>query len=201
MNGVYISMLVFAFIGAITPGPVNIIATSTGANFGFARALPHVVGASVAYTLVVFLSGIGLSSMLLANPAMAISLQYLGAVFLLYMSYKIASAKPFESTSGIATKPPGLLSGMLVQGLNPKAWLVAMSGVSLFVIPYQPMALQLAVFCIISLVICFLCVGIWALSGQLISKYLANERRQLVFNITMGLLLSSTVITFFVERS
>ena len=192
-------MLVFAFIGAITPGPVNIIATSAGANFGFARALPHVAGASIAYASVVFASGIGLNTVLLANPEMAVGLRYLGAIFLLYMAFKIAVAKPADSNTGFIAKPPRFIEGLLIQSLNPKAWLVAMSGVSLFVIPYQPMLRQLIIFSLISLLICFLSVGCWALLGQFIRKFLANEQRQALFNIVMGLLLAGTVITLFIE--
>jgi threonine/homoserine/homoserine lactone efflux protein len=44
-------MSLFVLIGAITPGPVNIIATSSGVRFGFTRTLPHVLGAMISYTL------------------------------------------------------------------------------------------------------------------------------------------------------
>lgn len=197
---VFISMFIFALIGAISPGPVNIIATGTGANFGFMRALPHVLGATIAYTLIVFLVGIGLNEVLETYPQITVILQYLGGAFLLYMSYKIATAKPLSTDTVAEKKPPSLLEGALSQGLNPKAWLVSMSGVSLFVVANTPPALYLLIFCIISFVVCFIGVGSWAIIGHLIRKLLANERHQVVFNIVMGLLLSSTVLTIFVNQ-
>jgi len=197
---VFISMFIFALIGAISPGPVNIIATGTGANFGFMRALPHVLGATIAYTLIVFLVGIGLNEVLETYPQITVILQYLGGAFLLYMSYKIAMAKPLSTDAVAEKKPPSLLEGALSQGLNPKAWLVSMSGVSLFVVANTPPALYLLIFCLISFVVCFIGVGSWAIIGHLIRKLLANERHQMVFNIVMGLLLSSTVLTIFVNQ-
>lgn len=197
---VFISMFIFALIGAISPGPVNIIATGAGANFGFMRALPHVLGATVAYTLIVFLVGIGLNEVLETYPQITATLQYLGGAFLLYMSYKIATAKPLSDDAATEKQPPSMLEGALSQGLNPKAWLVSMSGVSLFVVANSPATLYLLVFCLISFVVCFVGVGSWAAIGHLIRKLLANERYQIAFNIVMGLLLSSTVLTIFANQ-
>lgn len=197
---VFVSMFIFALIGAISPGPVNIIATGAGANFGFLRALPHVLGATIAYTLIVFLVGIGLNEVLAAYPQITTSLQYLGGAFLLYMSYKIATSKPLTDDTTIKQRPPSLIEGALSQGLNPKAWLVSMSGVSLFVVANSPTALYLLAFCLISFVVCFLGVGTWAAIGHVIRKVLTNERHQVSFNIAMGLLLSSTVATIFMNQ-
>ncbi len=199
MATVLISMFIFALIGAISPGPVNIIATGAGANFGFRRALPHVFGATIAYTLIVFLVGVGLNKILETYPQITSTLQYLGGGFLLYMSYKIATAKPLTGTLILENKPPSLLEGALSQWLNPKAWLVSMSGITLFVSANSPASLYLLAFCVISFVVCFVGVGTWAAIGHVIRKYLSNERHQVIFNLVMGLLLSCTVITIFIN--
>ncbi|RRC98912.1 LysE family translocator [Amphritea balenae] len=199
MITVFFSMFIFALIGAISPGPVNIIATGSGANFGFWRTLPHVLGATIAYTLIVFLVGIGLNEVLLTYPQITEALQYLGGGFLLYMSWKIATARPSETETQVEQKPPNLVQGALAQGLNPKAWLVSMSGVSLFVVANSPASFYLLVFCLISFVVCFIGVGTWAAIGHLIRKLLANDRYQVAFNRVMGLLLSCSVITIFLN--
>lgn len=197
---VFISMFIFALIGAISPGPVNIIATGAGANFGFRRALPHVLGATVAYTLIVFLAGIGLNNVLATYPQITTAVQYMGGAFLLFMSFKIATAKPLEGISAHNKQPPSFVEGALAQGLNPKAWLVSMSGVSLFVTANAPASLYLLAFCLISFVVCLVGVGSWAALGHLIRKLLADKRHQIVFNVLMGLLLSSTVVSIFLNQ-
>jgi threonine/homoserine/homoserine lactone efflux protein len=85
MLAILFSMSVFALIGAITPGPVNIIATSSGVRFGFVRTLPHVSGATVSYTLIVALVGNGLHQLLSDHPQIIELLKYPGGGFLLYM--------------------------------------------------------------------------------------------------------------------
>lgn len=198
MMTVFVSMFMFALIGAISPGPVNIIATGTGATFGLRRALPHVMGATLSYTLIVFVVGIGLNGVLSQYPQITQGLQYIGSGFLLYMAVKIATAKPMTTEVTTAIKPPSMLEGALSQGLNPKAWLVSMSGVSLFVSANTPPSLYLLVFCVISFIVCLVSIGTWALLGELISRYLANHRRQVIFNFCMGLLLSSSVLLMWI---
>lgn len=190
---VFLSMFVFALIGAISPGPVNIIATGAGANFGFSRAIPHVLGATVAYTLIVFLVGIGLNQVLEAYPQITATLQYIGAVFLLYMAFKIATAKLTDDKIEGSSKPPSFIDGALSQALNPKAWLVSMSGVSLFVAANKPAMFYLSIFCLISFVVCLFGVGSWAAIGHAIRGFLSDRKHQSAFNITMGLLLCGTV--------
>jgi threonine/homoserine/homoserine lactone efflux protein len=199
MLSTFISMAIFAFIGAVTPGPVNIIATSTAARFGFRGALPHVLGATVGYTLVVFLMGVGLGSLILVIPEISMTMQYLGAGFLLYMAYRIASAStPGNIPDDGRRNPPSFFLGCLVQVLNPKAWLVSMSGVGLFVTANAPFSLYLMVFCSISFCACFAGVAIWAASGQVIGRYLSGHKRQPVFNILMGSLLAGSVLFMFI---
>lgn len=197
---VFISMFLFALIGAISPGPVNIIATSSGASFGFRSTLPHVFGATLAYTLIVFLVGIGLNRVLLSYPQITTTLQYLGAGFLLYMSYKIATTHTNNELAHTASQPPSLIQGAMTQGLNPKAWLVSMSGVSLFVSANSPASFYLLIFCLISFLVCFIGIASWAVLGQIISNLLNNASHQRLFNIAMGLLLSSTVVNIFLNQ-
>ena len=117
------------------------------------------------------------------------------------MSYKIATAEPFDSKDlkNKATAP-SVLEGALSQSLNPKAWLVSMSGVSLFVIPNTPVSLYVMTFSAISFVICFIGVATWAVIGQWIGRFLSTRKRQVTFNIIMGMLLASTVVTIFINK-
>jgi threonine/homoserine/homoserine lactone efflux protein len=198
MQSILLSMSIFAFVGAVSPGPVNIIAASAGAQFGYQKAVFHVLGATVAYTLIVFFCGLGLEQTLKILPEITGWLTSLGGMFLFYMAVKIATTVSIEHTGDFKNAVhPTFFEGVLSQGLNPKAWLVAMSGVSLFVLKHSPTMLYLAFFCAISFVICFLGVSVWAVAGNYIGRYLSTTKRQITFNITMGLLLSGTVINMF----
>ncbi|WP_286237134.1 LysE family translocator [Neptuniibacter halophilus] len=188
------SMCLFALVGAITPGPVNIIATSAGASYGFLRTLPHVLGATVSYTLIVFTVGAGLNQILADLPSLTDLLKYPGSAFLLYMAYKIATAEITTEQHEEQAAAPGFVHGALSQGLNPKAWLVSMSGVSVLVLSQNDAQFYLLAFCLISFVLCFIGVATWAATGHLIRGFLRQPERQRSFNRFMGVLLSLTVL-------
>lgn len=192
-----VPMFVFALIGAISPGPVNIIATSSGATFGFRRTMPHVLGASISYTLIVLFVGAGLNEIFERFPIVIEVLKYLGGGFLLYMAFKIATSGGFNTPLSSDKKPPGFWDGSLAQVLNPKAWLVSISGVGLFVASNTPYGLYLAIYCMCSLFVCLVGISTWAALGQMIQQYLSNEKHMVIFNTVMGLLLASTVVTIF----
>lgn len=197
MATVLLSMSLFALIGAITPGPVNIIATSSGATFGYLRTLPHILGATISYTLIVFLVGTGLNQLLTDTPTITEILKYLGSAFLLYMAYKIATSNGDNGNDDNKSSPPNFIQGALCQGLNPKAWLVSMSGVSVFVLTQiaTDTLYYLLAYTIISFVLCFVGISTWAIVGHLIREFLAEPKRQRTFNRLMGILLSLTVIS------
>ena len=195
MLPILFSMLLFSFAGAISPGPVNLIAASIGANAGFSRALPHVAGASVSYAAIVWLMGSSLQGVLIAYPQITSWLQYAGAAYLLYLSANIAAAKPVMAQQSPPVRMGGLMQGVLSQCLNPKAWLVAMSGVSLFITAHQDSSFLRLAFCGISGVVCFCSIAIWAALGKIISKWLAHAIYQLMFNRIMAVLLAATVVS------
>lgn len=197
MSAVWMPMVFFALAGAISPGPVNVIASSLGARDGFVRALPHVAGASLSYCAVVLLMGAGMQALL--TPALATVAQYTAAAYLLYLAVRIASApvQAMDALTAPSTRRQawaGLLQGASVQSLNPKAWLVALSGVSLFVPLDAQHTSQLWLFCAISGIVCFLSVAVWAALGTLIRQWLHDLRYQRLFNRSLALMLALTVL-------
>ena len=187
------AMATFALAGAISPGPVNVLATAVGARAGFVRALPHVTGASVCYVLIVWLSGTGLQQLWRGWPWLGGALPYAGAGYLLYLAARIALAPVRAEDDDSAEAQSGLWRGALCQGLNPKAWWVAMSGVSVLVGVGEGQALRLMWFCALSGVICWLSVATWAGLGRVLRPWLAQPARQRVFNWLMAAALLAAV--------
>lgn len=193
------SMITFAFVGAVTPGPVNLVATSTGARSGWNAALPHVLGASLGYTLVVICAGAGMSLASQLLPSLADAMRYAGGLFLLYMAFKIATAPVNNSDLEEKSPAAGLVSGALIQILNPKAWIVSLSGVSLYVTSQAQLGYYLSLFVAVSFICCFAGVSCWALAGHLIGQRLSRPGLQRQFNRLMALLLATAVILMLVE--
>lgn len=192
MDNLIFAMMVFTFVGAVTPGPVNLLATSTAVQQGSVQALKHVMGASFAYAVVVYLSGSMLSTATDKLPMLESSMQLVGSAFLIWLAYKIASA-PIGSIEVEGRAASGWLTGSLAQLLNPKAWLVAMSGVSVYVVGQMNPHQWLWIFTFISLGACLIGVGVWALLGRLLATYLSQPDKQRIFNRAMAIVLVMSV--------
>ncbi|WP_136681206.1 LysE family translocator [Neptunomonas sp. XY-337] len=190
------SMWIFALTGAVSPGPVNIIATTTGSQFGVMRALPFVLGATVAYVLVVVTVGLSMAIATHVLPAIEPLLTLLGSAYLLYIAYRIAVSAPFGESSDarLLVNPASFMDGFLTQVLNPKAWLVAMSGIGLFVTGVESAISPLLLFSIISFIACFTGVGTWACAGHLLRPWVSGPVSGRIFNSVMALLLVTCVL-------
>src|SRR6266536_2891799 len=73
-----IAFVLFAIVAAITPGPSNLILTSTGATVGVLRGLPCLFGVAIGMGLMLFLVAFGLGSLVLASPVMLLGLKWCG---------------------------------------------------------------------------------------------------------------------------
>ena len=110
------------------------LATS-GLNFGFRRTIPHLLGVSIGFTLMVFLVGVGLGSVFQQVPALYTVLKYAGAAYLLYLAWKIANAG--EMKDGVSrARPMTFLQAAAFQWVNPKAWVMAVG----IIATYTPQA-------------------------------------------------------------
>ncbi|MEF1187186.1 LysE family translocator [Vibrio sinaloensis] len=192
MDNFIFAMMVFAFVGAVTPGPVNLLATSTAVQQGSIQAFKHVLGASFAYAGVVYLSGSMLSTVSDKLPMLESSMQLVGSGFLIWLAYKIASA-PVGNIEVEQKTTSGWVTGALAQLLNPKAWLVAMSGVSVYVVGQMNPLRWLWIFTFISLGACLIGVGVWALLGKLLAAHLSQSNKQRIFNRAMAIILVMSV--------
>src|ERR671922_2028082 len=94
-----IAFFLFAIVAAVTPGPSNVILTSTGANVGVLRGLPTLCGVAIGMGLMMFLVAFGLGSLVLESPLILQGLKWCGIGFLLWLSWKIATAGRSETTA------------------------------------------------------------------------------------------------------
>lgn len=183
---VFISMAAFALASSITPGPVNIVALSSGARFGFWPSMRHVLGATLGFTLLLVLIGFGLHETLRQWPFLTRAIQWAGVAFLLYMAVRLA-ADDGQLNVRQESARPSLLYGALMQWLNPKAWLASIAGMGVFVANGE--ARLIWQFSAIYCVVCYLSLGCWAYAGSFLSPYLRSAAGVRLFNRLMAALL------------
>src|SRR5262245_32067747 len=125
-----LAFCLFAIVAAITPGPSNVILTSTGANVGVLRGLPTLCGVAIGMGLMMLLVAFGLGSLVLESLVILLVLKWCGIGFLLWLSWKIATAGRSEATTDKSNI--GFWRAAAFQWVNPKSWLVCASAVGTY---------------------------------------------------------------------
>lgn len=190
MSALWLAMATFALSMSISPGPVNMVIVASGAQHGVRRTLPFVSGATMGFTLLLVLVGFGLMQVFNALPWLLSWLGVAGALFIVYIGYRIATAPPELSPEH--RQVPTFLQGALLQWLNPKAWIACAAGASMFASPHT--VSPLLVFIGIYFVICYLSLAAWAVLGDRVAVLLGTPRRIRIFNGLMGGLLIASAI-------
>jgi threonine/homoserine/homoserine lactone efflux protein len=190
-------MFLFALAGALTPGPNNMISAGSGAAFGFRRTLPQIWGVTVGFAIMVVAIGMGLGTLFIAIPYMHQTLKIVGSLYLLYLAWKIANAGgPGGGTA--VERPMTLLQSALFQWVNPKAWTIALSIVPAFTtVGGEHLFAEVAMIALVSGVVTFPSLCLWAGFGALLARLLSTPRQQRLVNYAMAALVALSVVLLF----
>ena len=196
MHPEIVSIALFWFVTAYTPGPNNVVASYSGFNFGITKTLPHIFGVTLGFTSLVLFLSIGLINFFKLFPIVQVVIKYLGTLFLLYLAYKIA----FSSASSEIKKenPVKFIETFLFQYLNPKGVSVAIIVVSNYVelgSNYINYATQVVV---LAFLFSSTSITLWTFIGKFLRKFATNEKFIKYFNYVMSVLLLLSIITFYI---
>lgn len=183
-------LVTFIFVSSITPGPNNVMLTASGANFGYQRSVPHMLGISVGCAVMLLLVGAGLGAVFAHWPRLYTVLQYVGAAYLIWLAWKIASSGQSGATQTKA-QPLGFWQAAAFQWVNPKAWLMSVGVVAAYTSPGNYWA-SVWLGMVVMLLVNYPCISVWTLFGTVIGRWLQSPKALQRFNLTMaGLLLLS----------
>lgn len=163
---------------------------ASGANFGFMRTLPHMLGITFGFMSLLLLVGLGLIKVFDAFPIIYTVLKVVSLIYLLFLAYKIATAAPV-ATATATGNPMSFLQAAGFQWVNPKAWAFGLSIITIYVpvsgfAPLMLTAVVVAVMAVPSVVI-------WTIMGGQMSRFLTSTVRLRLFNGTMALLLVASL--------
>jgi len=187
---IFTALAAFAFVSSITPGPNNLMLMASGANFGFRRSIPHMLGISLGFVLMVFLVGIGLVQVFDLYPLSHTLLKVASAAYMTWLAWKIANAAPPKQGAAGGT-PMTFLQAAAFQWVNPKAWAMALTAITLYA-PDRSLA-AVALVAVIFGAINGPSVSTWTILGQQMRRVLTNPARLRLFNVTMALLLIASL--------
>ena len=186
-----VALATFAFVSSITPGPNNLMLMASGANFGFRRTVPHMLGVGLGFVFMVVLVGAGLVGLFDAYPISYTILKAVSVIYLLWLAWKIANAAPAEAADASGT-PMTFLQAAAFQWVNPKAWTMALTATTAYA-PAQTMA-AMALVALTFGAVNLPSVSTWTLAGQQLARFLTSPARLTAFNWTMAALLVASLI-------
>ena len=190
-----IAFFLFSLVAAITPGPNNVLMVATGTSIGILRGLPCLFGVTAGMGLMMFLVTLGIGNLVLENPWIVHGLKWGGVGFLLWLSWKIATADRGSATAGGGFA--GFWTAAVFQWVNPKSWLVSTSAASTYLhFETESAFMQSLYFGLLFAVAVAPCCFLWLAFGASLQRFLHTERIFRIFNITMGALLAGSIFLF-----
>lgn len=185
---IFVTLLVFAFVTSITPGPNNFMLLASGVNFGFRRTVPHMLGIAGGFFVLLLAVGFGLGELLARFPLLFLALKFAGGAYLLYLAYKIAMSRSLGEGSS-SGEPMSFLAAAAFQWVNPKAWVMAVTAMATYTnkdVFLMSVLIIAAAFALVNLP----AVSTWAGFGSFMRDWLSHPIRLKWFNISMGVLLA-----------
>jgi threonine/homoserine/homoserine lactone efflux protein len=186
-------LVLFAAAVTLTPGPNVVLVTASGANFGFTRTIPQMLGITLGFGLMVLASGAGLAGLVHAEPRLHTGLKYAGAAYLCFLAWRIARA---DARNGITAgaRPIGFFEAALFTWTNPKAWVSVLGALAAYTTVGADVLWQTAVIAAVLAAFCLLSCVIWTGFGTIIGRLIAGPRVRMVFNWSMAALLVLSLV-------
>lgn len=181
------ALSLFALASSVTPGPNNLMLMTSGVNFGFKQTLPHMFGVSLGFVLMAILVGIGIMRLFDEWPVMYNILKILSVGYMLFLAFKIATTANAIEGKKVKSSPMTFLQAVMFQWVNPKAWTMALTAVSVYA-PTKSISSVVLVAIVFGLVN-FPCIACWATLGTKIKQLLHKPSRLKAFNYVMATLL------------
>ena len=193
-----LAVILFAFVTSVTPGPNNMMLLASGVNFGIRRSLPHMLGISLGFMLLVAAVGLGLGQLFEQFPPLYTALRYGGTAYLLYLAWKIAASGATDADGKATGKPFTFLQGAAFQWVNPKAWIMAIGAITTYTPQEGFLVNVLLIAALFALVNCP-SVGLWTVAGSMLRRWLDRPRVLRAFNIGMALLLVASLYPILID--
>ncbi len=196
MHPEILSIALFWFVAAFTPGPNNVVASYSGFNFGITKTIPLILGVTLGFTSLIFFLTIGLINVFKIFPTLQNILKYLGTLFLLYLAYKISFSK--SSKEEEKKNPVTFFDTYFFQFLNPKGVLFGIIIVSTYLElgeNYLSYAIQIV---LLAFIFSSTSITLWTFIGKFLRKFATNDKFINYFNYAMSLLLLLSIVTIYI---
>ncbi|MBA2939466.1 LysE family transporter [Paenibacillus sp. CGMCC 1.16610] len=183
------SFVIYCMIATFTPGPTNIVILSTVHHHGAKKAMKYTYGATVGFGVLLIISAF-LNSMLMAFlPKIILILQIIGSAYMLYLSYLICK---MDTANPTVNQAATFRSGFLMQFMNPKVVLFALTVIPAFIIPSYSSRTMMSISIMVIIGIGFLAFLTWVLFGAIFKAFLHKYNK--IVNVLLALSLAYAAV-------
>ncbi len=192
----FITLLLLSTAASFTPGPNTTLSTALAANYGLKRAMKFVFAVPVGWGVLFTLCAAGLGALVVQVPVLRQAITWLGCGYLLWLAWRLANTRTF---SQVNTKRLDITfwQGVMLQFLNIKAWMLALTVVAGWLAGRPDGSLRFAQILPLMLLFGFASNLAYALVGSLLRDWLAQNSRLLWFNRLMATALVATAVWMF----
>ncbi|MDO8910101.1 MAG: LysE family translocator [Pseudohongiella sp.] len=200
-----IALMGFVVVMTGTPGPNNMMLLASGANFGFRRSIPHILGITVGCQILLIAIALGLGQLLTRFPVLELVLKVLCGMALLYLTWMLVkpafAAAPavvpsLPEDEPVVTRPLSFWQGAMFQWVNPKAWMMMLTAIATYTQP-QTMWANTLMIGLLFVVLGMPVISMWNLFGASLRAFLLDPLKARVFNLAMGVLLLGSMYPLF----
>lgn len=198
----------FSLAMSATPGPNNAMVAASGATYGIRRTWWHMLGIAVGFPVMMIAVALGAGTLLERNPAIHEAMRWIGAAYMLWLAWHIASAEP--RLAGERDRAGGDREGRgrplrfheaaLFQWINPKAWIIVVGALATYTqAEGEQLLAQVLVLGLIFFLVCIPSVLLWAAIGAGVARFFKSLRAVRIFNWAMAILLVASLAPLFWE--
>ena len=186
----FLALVGYYFVMYITPGPNNTMLTVSGIKFGFFRTMPHLFGIPSGHALQLILVCLGLGVIFETYPMIQDILKWIGTAYLLYLAWKILGSLKVGDKD--TSSPLKYYEAVIFQFVNPKAWIICITAVSLFFPREESLLISILFLVLLSSAVNLPCISCWALFGATIRNFLKNKKIKTAIEWLMAFVLALT---------
>jgi threonine/homoserine/homoserine lactone efflux protein len=179
-----VALFAMSMVGS--PGPVNMLLMASGANFGYWRSFPFLIGSISGFLLVCIATALGLGTLFTTSPVLQLVFLCASLFYILYLAYRVATANPTLTES---SDRPGYLAGLILHPLNPKAWVTIVAAFSQFVTPEESYTSQVFIIIMIFLLVSLPFNSLWCYGGNLLRRMVKSHQVLRAINVTLAVLM------------
>lgn len=146
------------------------------------------------FPVMVVVVGLGFGMLFEKLPSLHELIKIVGVVYLLYLSWLIATAAGSTEDKQQAVDPLSFLQAATFQWVTPKAWIMASGAIAAYSSISSAMLPQVLFIATAFLVMAFPCVGVWLYFGTALKLVLKKQQYRIWFNRIMALLLLISIL-------